>query len=104
MKGYLGEFDTEINREFTAHDWALWYIGRYGGFDGDHHKTWVLDQVARILHGTPVIRKEARWDNGHAEFRAWTGDPSAGYQEWVREMKDGEDGPDTYGYDEGIAP
>ena len=48
MKGYLGEFDTEVNSEFTKNDWALWYIGQYGGFDGDHHKAWILDQVALL--------------------------------------------------------
>jgi dCMP deaminase len=58
---------------------ALELIERYGGIDGEHHKQWVIDQVVRAL----------------------TGD---GYAEWVREMKDGEDGPDTYEWDEGIAP
>lgn len=104
MNGYLGEFETDLNSGFTPQDWALWYIGCYGGFDGEHHKTWVLDQVARILHGTPVIRKEARWDNGETELRVTLGKPSAGYLKWVRELKAGEDGPDTYDYDEGIAP
>lgn len=104
MNGYLGEFETDANSDFTTQDWALWYIGSYGGIDGDHHKAWVLDQVARILNGTPVICKEARWANGHSELRVTTGEPSARYLEWVRDTKDGEDGPDTYDYDEGIAP
>lgn len=104
MKGYLGEFETDVNSDFTPRDWALWYIGSYGGFDGDHHKAWVLDQVARILHGTPVICREARWENGESELRVKLGDPSDKYLEWVRDLKDGEDGPDTYDYYEGIAP
>ncbi|HET7135185.1 MAG TPA: hypothetical protein VFJ25_04640 [Casimicrobiaceae bacterium] len=57
---------------------ALDLIARYGGIDGAHHKQWVLDQIVRIL--------------------------SDDYAEWVREQKDGEDGPDTYDWDEGIAP
>ena len=51
----------------------------YGSCDGAHHKTWVIDQMVRAL----------------------TGD---GYAEWVRKRKAGEDGPETYEWDEGIAP
>lgn len=58
---------------------ALDTILQYGGIDGAHHKDWVIDQVVRIL----------------------TGDE---YEEWVKAAKDGEDGPDTYDWDEGIAP
>lgn len=54
-------------------------IERYGGIDGDHHKTWVIDQVARALLGN-------------------------NYEAWVKEMKAGEDGADTYDWDEGIPP
>lgn len=58
---------------------ALEVILRYGGIDGAHHKTWVIDQAVRAL----------------------TGD---GYAQWVADAKDGEDGPETYGWDEGIPP
>lgn len=58
---------------------ALDLIGGYGGIDGSHHKMWVLDQAARILAGD-------------------------GYEAWAAEQRDGEDGPDTYEWDEGIAP
>ena len=54
-------------------------IESYGGIDGAHHKQWIIDQVARIIKG----------------FQ---------YEQWVTEMKDGEDGPESYSYDEGIAP
>lgn len=60
-------------------DNALSIIEMYGGIDGAHHKTWVIDQVARAL----------------------TGDD---YDEWVELMCAGEDGPNTYEWDEGIAP
>jgi hypothetical protein len=58
---------------------ALEVIGRYGGIDGDHHKAWVLDQAVRHL-------------------------TRGQYDAWVAEQCDGEDGPDTYSWDEGIAP
>lgn len=58
---------------------ALGIAARYGQIDGDHHKAWVIDQMVRILAG------------GH-------------YEALVRAAKAGEDGPDTYGWDEGIAP
>lgn len=58
---------------------ALEVIEHYGGFDGEHHKAWVIDQVARVL----------------------TGDR---YAQWVIDMKGGEDGANTYGWDEGIPP
>lgn len=51
----------------------------YGGIDGGHHKAWVIDQMVRILAGDD-------------------------YDKVVAEAKDGEDGPETYGWDEGIAP
>jgi phosphatidylserine/phosphatidylglycerophosphate/cardiolipin synthase-like enzyme len=58
---------------------ALALIRLYGGTDGGHHKMWVIDQVVRILAGND-------------------------YKRWVADSKMGEDGPDTYGWDEGIAP
>jgi hypothetical protein len=58
---------------------ALEVIHRYGGIDGGHHKQWVLDQVVRAL----------------------TGDR---YAAWVANQKAGDDGPNTYEWDEGIAP
>ena len=42
MDGYLGEFSVELKdtpfARFTSADWALHFIERYGGIDGDHHK------------------------------------------------------------------
>jgi len=58
---------------------ALDVIYQYGGTDGGHHKMWVIDQVVRKL----------------------TGDK---YEEWVKKAKAGEDGPETYSWDEGVAP
>lgn len=57
---------------------ALDLISKYGGIDGDHHKQWVLDQVIRVL--------------------------APDYEEWIKEYEFGENGPDTYTWDAGIAP
>lgn len=53
-------------------------MAEYGGFDGGHHKMWVIDQMVRALVDD--------------------------YDEWVRKFEEGEDGPETYSWDEGIAP
>ena len=52
---------------------------KYGTVDGAHHKMWVIDQMVRVLTGPE-------------------------YGEFVRSHNKGEDGPDTYSWDEGIAP
>ena len=57
---------------------ALGMIYEYGGIDGGMHKQWVLDQVVRVL--------------------------SDNYTLWVLEYEDGEDGPQTYEWEEGVAP
>lgn len=107
MNGYLGEFKVKISdspfANYTPSDWALEYIRVYGGIDGAHHKTWVLDQVARILNGAPVKVTQARWIDGTTEYRYEVGS-SPKYKKWVKELCAGEDGPNTYDYDEGIAP
>jgi hypothetical protein len=101
MEGYLGE--TPL-RTVTGAEAALTIINLYGQIDGEHHKQWVIDQVARILLGTPVTVVLAKWANGHQEERFRTGEPTVEYAEWVKRAKAGEDGPETYDYDEGIAP
>lgn len=60
-------------------DKALDIALQYGQIDGAHHKAWVIDQMCRALLGVE-------------------------YEAWVKAAKDGDDGPDTYDYDEGIAP
>lgn len=52
---------------------------QYGGIDGDHHKAWVIDQMVRKLAG---------------EY----------YDKVITDAKSGEDGPETYSWDVGIAP
>jgi hypothetical protein len=60
-------------------DHALDVILNYGSIDGAHHKQWVLDKVVRALMGPH-------------------------YDKWVADHNAGEDGPNTYEWDEGIAP
>ena len=47
--------------------------------DGGHHKQWLIDQIVRKLTGNK-------------------------YNEWIKEYKAGEDGENTYDWNEGIAP
>lgn len=112
MEGYLGE-EVLVSLEgtpfegFTPSDWALTYIERYGQIDGSHHKLWVLDQVARILRGTSVELRIARWANGQSEYRFDTLEPSQEYLNWVRNMRgdfDEETESYEYDYDAGVAP
>jgi hypothetical protein len=58
---------------------ALEVARNYGSTDGEWHKQWVIDQMVRALTGE-------------------------GYEAWVTETKNGEEGPDTYGWDEGTPP
>jgi hypothetical protein len=81
----LGALKREVNAKNARNEYdkrisaALWCITCFGGIDGAHHKQWCLDQVVRILKAEQ-------------------------YEDWVEEFEDGEDGSDTYSWDEGIAP
>lgn len=100
---YLGTSEGVVDTVHTPTENALMYITMYGGIDGAHHKDWVLDQVARILNGAPVVVYAAKWEDGYTEYRPVVGE-SEQYHEWVAACKDGENGPDTYSYSVGIAP
>lgn len=78
---------------------ALDMAERYGGFDGAHHKMWVIDQMVRALTGCPVTVH----DFGACGSFKLLGE-SEEYREWVRDVQAGEDGPDTYEWETGIAP
>jgi hypothetical protein len=108
MEGYLGEMLVDINdtpfKGYGKKDWALYFIEHYGQYDGENHKQWTMDQVARILLGTKVIINKASWANGQFEYRLNLDKPTKKYKKWVKSVKDGEDGPNTYGYNEGVTP
>lgn len=48
----------------------------YGQDDGSHHKAWCIDQMVRALTGPD-------------------------YEEWIAAYRYGDDGPETYSWDEG---
>lgn len=58
---------------------ALRILIRYGSIDGEHHKMWAIDQAVRALAG---------------EF----------YDELIAAANGGEDGPETYEWNVGVAP
>jgi predicted alpha/beta-fold hydrolase len=60
-------------------DEAVALAVRYGGIDGAHHKTWVIDQMVRVLAGDE-------------------------YQAVVADARAGADGPETYDWEIGSAP
>lgn len=68
--------DKDIQKSIIR---SLNLILQYAGIDGEHHKTWVIDQVVRVLAGED-------------------------YRRFVAEFEYGEDGPQTYEWSEGIAP
>lgn len=100
---YLGETTVDIAnspfKNYTPFDWAMYFIERYGQIDGDHHKAWVIDQVARILKGSPITAKLAKWSTGEEEYRIDIGKQTQEYKKWVREMN-----KHGYTYEKGIAP
>ena len=104
---YLGEFDKKVITPTIPErqQWVLDYITSYGGIDGSHHKDWVLDQCVRIILGNSIETCTAKWDCGEENFRFnLTNPPTEAYNKFIEEYKNGEDGPDTYGYDIGIPP
>ena len=82
---------------------ALTYAHKYASIDGSHHKAWVIDQMVRALTGCPVVQVQATDSKGH-QFTYPAQDKGPEYVEFIRSHNDGEDGPDTYEWDEGIAP
>ena len=70
---------NELQEYRERHDKALAFLCSWGFFDGSHHKAWAIDQAIRILSGDR-------------------------YEQLVKDACNGEDGPDTYEWEEGIAP
>ena len=74
-----------------------------GSVDGAHHKQWVIDQMVRALTGCPTVQKTAIDCNGKPYSYEAQGE-SDDYRAWVHFAKAGQDGPNTYDWDEGIPP
>ena len=80
-----------------AVDLAINLAVRFGGIDGNHHKAWVIDQMVRALAGCGTD-----W-NGDSRPTEPT-PPNDEYLFIVASAREGEDGPQTYDWDEGISP
>lgn len=76
------EADILHKRIVAAIDLAL----GFSYIDGAHHKTWVIDQMVRVLTGCGPDEE------------------SEEYKDLIKGVCYGEDGPDTYSWDTGIAP
>ena len=83
-------------------DRAINYGVGAGGIDGSHHKMWVIDQMLRALTGCPMEPRTVVGVGGSYTYEVQG--VSEEYAKLVREACDGEDGPQTYDWDEGIAP
>ena len=72
----------QVNEQPTIKDTTETAINiavRFGGFDEAHHKAWVIDQMVRALGGLD-------------------------YKQIVKDACHGENGAETYSWDEGITP
>lgn len=60
---------------------AIEIAENYGQIDGAHHKMWVIDKMIKTLCGSQIE-----------------------YDRFIEEYEEGDDGPETYDWDTGIAP
>ena len=109
MAKYIGSEDVDVSttkyKDYTPSDWVLFFIWKYGQIDGGHHKQWVIDQTVRILLGNKINISLHKWDDGNQSLRVSLDEtPTKEYEDWVTNYKNGDDGPDTYEYNQGIAP
>ena len=74
-----------------------------GQIDGDHHKAWVIDQMVRALTGCPMETRTAVDCHGTPYTYEAQGE-SDEYRQFIEDHNHGEDGADTYSWDEGITP
>lgn len=100
---YLGETlvdwkTIDTFKDFTKDDWVMYYIEQYGSIDGDHHSKWLIDQIARIVKGSSVTVKIAKWSDGQYEYRVHVDEGCEQYDAWRKSICDEDD------YDEGIPP
>lgn len=92
--------ETEDNTTVEARiQSSLDLIWRYGMIPGEHHKQWILDQVARILTGTKKAYEDWRRleEDEEEEYAEWDGG-IATQEGAAAEEANGAD------WDEGIAP
>lgn len=71
--------------------------------DGAHHKAYAIDQMVRALTGCPVLTKTGTDSRGNSYTYEDLGE-SEEYVQFVKDAKDGDDGPESYDWEQGIAP
>lgn len=94
--------DSEDTPEKRIAD-ALACLFRYSQIDGDHHKTWTLDQVTRILTGCPTVTEHRTAYDGTPYECELLGE-SDEYKAFVYRHNHDESGAEEYSWDCGIAP
>lgn len=82
---------------------ALKIAQDHGQTDSAHNKAWVIDQMVRALTDCPMVTK---WGtNAHgASYPYQARGESEAYRRFIATHNNGDEGPDTYSWDEGIAP
>lgn len=83
---------------------ALSIAVAYGGNDGAHHKDWVIDQMVRALTGCPLETILHTPHGGGESYSYQAQGESEDYKALVADACNGEDGPQTYSWETGIAP
>jgi hypothetical protein len=82
---------------------ALDVLVRYGQTDGDHHKTWIIDQTVRCLTGCPKQKRAKMGQTGIMWEWEELGE-SEEYKHLITEACAGDGGRYRYFWDTGIAP
>jgi hypothetical protein len=80
---------------------ALNFAINGNGVDGEHHKAWAFDQIVRALCGVPMVTETANDYRGEP-YSFETQGSNTLYEMLIDAACDGEDGPETYSWDEGI--
>lgn len=83
---------------------ALAIAVAYGGLEDVHHKDWVIDQMVRALTSCPMEIEHAPSSQGEEGYSFTIQGESQDYKSLVAQACDGEDGPQTYSWETGIAP
>ena len=99
---YLEYWTNESRSKEEMIDRALQIAIKFGGIDGAHHKDWVIDQMVRALTNCPIIEKHS--SNHNKTYTYEVQGESEEYKQLVEWACDGEDGSETYSWEEGIAP
>lgn len=76
---------------------ALRFAHEYGQIDGGHHKLWVIDQMVRALHGSPMVTKSAI-DYQRNQYTYEDQGESKEYTAWVQKYCEWDASTEEYNY------